>query len=176
MTNIIIQALIDSKDVLQSLRQRCSAQELEKIDALCTHLHYLATTTEVVSTLPPAPVELIQRGDHIIGVPGEHIVYEDPLASTKADPRAITEEKLGHPSEAYRGRGGEHVIRWVPEAPGHSGLYAYEPTTPLEKRNCTHNINDALQFKFKQQCVDWCARHPTPKFVPMEHMFMGDLV
>jgi hypothetical protein len=165
--NIIIQALIDAKNTLELFRQRCNAQEWEKVSAQIAHLNYLATTTEVVA-----------HGDFIsdvrLGQPSERVAYEDPLADTKADPRAITEEKLGHPSEAYIGRDGKHAIRWIPEAPGHPGLYAYESKNPMEKRNCTHSVHDALQFMFKQQCIDWCERHPVPKFVPMEHAFMGD--
>lgn len=244
--NIIIQALVDAKNTLEIFRNRCNAQEWEKVSAQIAHLQYLATTTEVMPMLPStvAPGDVLPASDTTLlrtaqdainglasstsqtelkthkGITtagrviaaGMERSHDDPgicpeaeiaaiLEADKklaADLRSITEEDLmrmnpdpdrvtknlvgakasaipaGHPSEAYIGRDSKHAIRWVPEAPDHPGLYAFEPKVTGDARNCTCNISDAMQFMFKQQCVDWCAKHPVPRFVATEHMFMTD--
>jgi hypothetical protein len=146
--NIIVQTLIDAQAMLGCMRQKCSAQECERLDALCSHLTYLITTTEVVAELP---------GDAAL-----------PF-DIKTTPRPSYE-----PTENYIGRGDVQAIRWVPEAPGHPGLYAAAVARCNGKRNCTGNIHDAIQFNTKQICANWCAENPVPKFTPMEHMFMGE--
>jgi len=59
---------------------------------------------------------------------------------------------------------------WVPEAPGHSGLYA---TIPTPTRNCTYSIHAALRFFTREECEAWIAEHPSPMWVPVEHGFMA---
>lgn len=210
--NIIIQALIDAKNTLEIFRNRCNAQEWEKVSAQIAHLHYLATTTEVVPMLPSTvtPGEVLPASDTTllrttqaelkthegITTAGRAIAagmvssHDDPgipkLDTLTPDDSVLSEscsaverarskpDTAGHPSEAYIGRDSKHAIRWVPEAPDHIGLYAFESKVTGDARNCTCNISDAMQFMFKQQCVDWCAKHPVPRFVAMEHMFMTD--
>jgi hypothetical protein len=56
---------------------------------------------------------------------------------------------------------------WVPEAPKHPGVYAYKGY--CAKKNCTGDIDEAMQFDTKEACQAWCEANPTPLFVPMEH-------
>lgn len=221
--NIIIQALVDAKNTLEIFRNRCNAQEWEKVSAQIAHLQYLATTTEVMPMLPstvapgdvlpasdttllrtaqeqlkpvPAGFDLNAKTHEGITTTGRAIAagmersHDDPgipkrdtftpddsvlSESCSAVERARSKpDTAGHPSEAYVGRDSKHAIRWVPEAPDHIGLYAFESKVTGDARNCTCNISDAMQFMFKQQCVDWCAKHPVPRFVATEHMFMTD--
>lgn len=222
--NIIIQALIDAKNTLEIFRNRCNAQEWEKVSAQIAHLHYLATTTEVMPMLPSTvtPGDVLPASDTTllrtaqdainglasstpqaelkthegITTAGRAIAagmassHDDPgipkLDTLTPDDSVLSESCLaverarskpdtaGHPSEAYVGRDSKHAIRWVPEAPNHNGLYAFESKVTSDRRNCTCNISDAMQFTVKQQCIDWCDQHPVPKFVAMAHMFMTD--
>ncbi len=56
---------------------------------------------------------------------------------------------------------------WVPEAPEHPGVYAYNAPNP--KKNCTMDIVQAMQFKTQAECQAWCTANPVPPFVPREH-------
>lgn len=59
---------------------------------------------------------------------------------------------------------------WVPEAPKHPGVYAVDPKKKTRKeQNCTVSIHDALKFKTKKECDNWCLIFPEPLFVPKEH-------
>ena len=69
-------------------------------------------------------------------------------------------------------------LAWIPEAPGHPGVYAikYERIRVIYRnkgqvQNCTMNPHEALQFERREECALWCKEHPTPVFIPMEHGF-----
>jgi hypothetical protein len=68
---------------------------------------------------------------------------------------------------------------WIPEAPGHPGLYANARdmtgsggrTDQLQPS--TMNANLAKRFASREDCQRWCDEHPEPPFVPTEHGFDG---
>lgn len=68
-------------------------------------------------------------------------------------------------------------IVWIPEAPGHPGLYANHNGTDLEtgkvaaKQPSTMSPHHALQFPTREECQAWCDANPHPVFVPVEHGF-----
>jgi hypothetical protein len=61
------------------------------------------------------------------------------------------------------------TVVWVPEAPDHPGLYAIR--TESCGRRATPIIHDALQFKTREECAEWCKTSEL-RFVPHMHMFM----
>jgi len=187
----IYEALTDSLRMLEDLRQLCNAQQLEKLDALRSQLHHVISTTEfpVGLNLPGAPLNPVEtvatgRADTLSGEVLKtsdttllRTIQEQVKQGTLTPDEAIETEcarskpdTLSHPNEAYIGRDGQHIIRWVPEAVGHN-LYAVAANDG-SKRNCTGSIHQALQFLTRQECEEWCERHPVPKFIPMEHAFM----
>ena len=212
LVNIILQTLADAELLLKSMRKYADSQEREKIDAFCSHLHYIATTTEVVPMLPStiAPGDVLPKADTtLLRTAQESISYDDPgvspddsvlsqaveaaerapfasadtpLVRTTQDvrPLPVGEQARIKPdtinrSPVYMGRHGKQGVRWVPEAPNHKGLYAVEPKTPNDQRNCTVNINDAPQFESRALCKEWCDKRPPLMFVPREHMFIEDI-
>lgn len=65
---------------------------------------------------------------------------------------------------------------WVPEAPGHPGLYANLTEPASGKLNelpdaGTVIIGHARKFQTEALCADWCAKNPTPLFEPREHQY-----
>lgn len=67
---------------------------------------------------------------------------------------------------------------WIPEAPDHPGLYANLSGNDLRPRGklqdaflppSTMDPRAARHFETKEQCEQWCADNPVPKFVPSEH-------
>lgn len=227
MTNIIIQALIDSQAQLGSLRKYADSQERAKLDALCSHLTYLVTTTEVMpmqpstlspgDVLPAADTTLLRAADlgpstckthEGITTAGRAIaqesltpeaqiaavveadkklaeelrsITEDDLMRMNPDPDRAT-KNLGetkpdtlYRSPVYIGRHGKQGVRWVPEAPNHNGLYAFESKQSDDQRNCTVNIREALQFESLELCKAWCDKRPPLMFLPREHMFIWDI-
>lgn len=201
--NIILQTLTDAEHLLKSMRKYADSQERQKIDALCTHLTYLVTTTEVVPMLPStiAPGDVLPKADTtLLRTAQESISYDDPgiagspddsvlsqsveaamRAKTNALEEALAAERARSKpdtlcrSPVYLGRHGKQAVRWVPEAPAHNGLYAFESQKTGDPRNCTVNINDALQFESWVLCKEWCDKRPPLMFVPREHMFIEDI-
>lgn len=70
-------------------------------------------------------------------------------------------------------------IVWIPEAPGHSGVYANEMDhggdgkieMPMPVQPSTGIAHLAKQFATEADCLAWCAANPHPAFVPVEHVF-----
>lgn len=68
---------------------------------------------------------------------------------------------------------------WIPESPTHPGLYANKSdfgagkVTGLSMQPSTTSHWHALHFPTREECAAWCASHPHPVFVPVEHGF-GD--
>ena len=70
---------------------------------------------------------------------------------------------------------------WIPEAPGHPGLYANKSGTDLEAgrvvslvpQPSTMDPHCAQQFLTMEGCQAWCDANPRPVFTPVEHGF-GD--
>ncbi len=67
-------------------------------------------------------------------------------------------------------------VKWIPESPNHSGLYANEidlnpGKISIGKAVSTLNVYSSRQFDSELECTKWCNDNPTPKFIPVEHEF-----
>ncbi len=65
---------------------------------------------------------------------------------------------------------------WVPEAPGHPGLYANLNGNDIHVgkisgwvQPSTYSIHHARQFNTYEECRNWCINNQFPKFIPKEH-------
>ncbi len=168
-TNPLYLTLKDASKLLQLIEVQSSNPKMkEVITDMRTRIHDVLTTTVFVDT----PSDTLQRtGQERIKqstTPDDSVLSQAVEAAERA---RSTPDTVGHPSEAYIGRDDTHAIRWIPEAPGHPGLYACKADNSTQ--NCTAHYSDALQFVSKQKCKEWCEQHPVPKFVPVEHMFDG---
>ena len=60
---------------------------------------------------------------------------------------------------------------WIPEAqPKLSGVYA-PANYKAGVNTMTRDPWDAMQFKTKKACQDWCDANPDPPFIPVSHGF-----
>ena len=70
----------------------------------------------------------------------------------------------------------KHDTFFVPEAPGHPGLYANDTEPPsgftVPKQPATYSIHHAIKFSTEVECADWCKQNPIPVFTPKSHGYM----
>ena len=72
------------------------------------------------------------------------------------------------PCPYHTGRSAMKFV-WIPEAPGHPGVYASAMYS--EGRETTMNPHAAWNFPTKEACEAWIKEYPSPVFVPVEHGF-----